>query len=107
MKRLPLLAPVAVAGAVLLSGCATLVQTASEFGIDPGKVQSATKVVRSASGAAKQILEPIIRQSMKAMTGITREDLEKLGREKLDDVIGEGKDKVTRELGRFLNRGKD
>ena len=61
----------------------------------------------TAGEAAKQILEPIIRQSISSVATISREDLEKMGKEKLNEVLGDGADKATRELGKFLNRGKD
>lgn len=61
----------------------------------------------TAGEAAKQVLEPIIRQSIASVATISREDLEKMGREKLNDAMGDGTDKATRELGKFLNRGDD
>ena len=61
----------------------------------------------TAGEAAKQILDPIVRRSLRAMTGISTEDLQKLGREKMDDVLKEGKDKAMKELGKFLGGGKN
>ncbi|UCG71498.1 MAG: hypothetical protein JSV45_09510 [Chromatiales bacterium] len=61
----------------------------------------------TASEAAKQVLEPIIRQSISSVASISKEDLEKMGREKLDETLGDGADMATRELGKFLGGGKD
>jgi hypothetical protein len=61
----------------------------------------------TASEAAQQVLEPIIRQSISSVAQISKEDLEKMGREKLNEALGDGSEKATRELGKFLNRGKD
>lgn len=61
----------------------------------------------SASEAARQILQPIVRRSVEAMTGISTDDLEKMGREKVDDMLKQGSDKASQELGRFLNRDGD
>ena len=71
-----------------------------------------TGIGRKTNGAtagevAKQILDPIVRRSLTAMTGISTEDLKKMGREKMDDALKDGKEAATRELGKFLNRGKD
>lgn len=71
-----------------------------------------TGIGRKTNGAtagevAKQILDPIVRRSLTAMTGISAEDLKKMGREKMDDALKDGKETATRELGKFLNRGKD
>lgn len=61
----------------------------------------------SASEAAKQILTPIVRSSMQAMTGISADDLKEMGQQKLNEALKDGEAGAVKELGKFLNRGKD
>ena len=57
----------------------------------------------TAGEAARQILEPIMRQSISTVSGISKGDVEKMAKDKLNEALGDD----AKKLGGFLNRGKD
>jgi uncharacterized protein involved in outer membrane biogenesis len=57
----------------------------------------------TAGEAARQILEPVMRQSISTVSGISKDDVENMAKDKLNEALGDD----AKKLGGLLNRGKD